>query len=348
MAATNDDEDCCCEHEEHHHHQHQHLHTSEGKQQQQQQLQLPTLDPAEEASAIEKTNRANNICKNLDINIIFKPQIVTQAKSDGGRESIVVEVVYQNNNNFGVYWPYEKFELRSFDMEQVWEEWKDQQQTNEAGEPNKESSTAFNLETALKNKNISENPFLDSEYQLIAQSSKAYLNCLANMEGGSIDPRLRSLFFADRGKLSISLVPMDQNGGEGPWDEEGDELDPFVNDTSELVGKNIKFAVKLHSLELNEDIRASYKDVWIRYATFRYEKENSEPKILNEFMDWSETNTKHYFVDTDEKQIPEEVIEMEACKVFDFENVTAEFAENLQEGFIVFQVFGKVALDLKL
>ena len=37
---------------------------------------------------------------------------------------------------------------------------------------------------------------------------------------------------------------------QGPWDDEDDDLDPFVDDPNDLLGKDITFEVKIGTLQM--------------------------------------------------------------------------------------------------
>ena len=60
------------------------------------------------------------------------------------------------------------------------------------------------------------------------------------------------------GKLQVSIVPLDKNGNEGPWD-----------DDDELKGKEIQFAVKINKMIFEVDLgkggKPKYRDVFVSY-----------------------------------------------------------------------------------
>ena len=71
------------------------------------------------------------------------------------------------------------------------------------------------------------------------------------------------------GKLQVSIVPLDKNGNEGPWDDDNEELDPFVESPDELKGKEIQFAVKINKMIFEVDLgkggKPTYRDVFVSY-----------------------------------------------------------------------------------
>ena len=40
----------------------------------------------------------------------------------------------------------------------------------------------------------------------------------------------------------------------GPWDDEEDDLDPFVDDPNDLLGKDIEFEVKISNVTLDQKL----------------------------------------------------------------------------------------------
>ena len=97
----------------------------------------------------------------------------------------------------------------------------------------------------VENNRKGENPFRVGGCVLIGETN-LWLQSLENMMENVTDCTVLSVNGNAIGKVSAQLSPLDANGKEGPWDDD-DENDPFVEDTTELLGTTIGFKVRINS-----------------------------------------------------------------------------------------------------
>jgi hypothetical protein len=130
------------------------------------------------------------------------------------------------------------------------------------------------------------------------------------------------------GKMHLELNPCDRNGNTGPWDDEEEELDPFVDDPAELLRTQIQFEVKIGNVSLDAahsgvDGVCKYDKIFVRY------KFNAN----DEYEDWSKTQEK-------------------SAETFDLElkfskkhktHVDEEVLQHIQKGKISFQLWGNLS-----
>eukprot|EP01004_Peranema_trichophorum_P003621 NODE_259_length_3123_cov_69.608000_g188_i1.p1 GENE.NODE_259_length_3123_cov_69.608000_g188_i1~~NODE_259_length_3123_cov_69.608000_g188_i1.p1 ORF type:complete len:939 (-),score=219.60 NODE_259_length_3123_cov_69.608000_g188_i1:262-3078(-) len=214
------------------------------------------------AEAERKIDQANIIASDLEKEVIFAPKIYENRLT---KDTDVVVAV-----NFGGFstliWPWAKFNVRLADMVTMWTEWQQMEAMGQDGIPHRDSDS---------------DPFTDKETQLIGEAD-VWLNALANMVEFQANTAVLSYFGQVEGKVRIELQPCDRNGNPGPWKEEEDDLDPFVDDPEELLGKDIIFEVRVHDLTL--DVGGGvcrYKKTFIRYK-FDLSDENEEWSITRE------------------------------------------------------------------
>jgi hypothetical protein len=208
------------------------------------------------AEGDRKIDQANIIATDLGKEIIFAPKLYENRWT---KETNVVVAV-----NFGGFstliWPWEKFNVRLTEMVNMWTEW----EKNPDEVPSRPEDT---------------DPFIDKEPQLIGEAD-IWLNAVANMVEFSAQTSILSHFGQVEGKLSVELQPCDKNGNVGPWDDENDDLDPFVDDPSELLDTEITFEVRVSGVQL--DVGGGvcrYKKTFIRY---KFDIQDSEEE-------WSQT-----------------------------------------------------------
>jgi len=209
------------------------------------------------AEGERKIDQANIIATDLQKEIIFSPKIYENRWTK--QTDVVVAV------NFGGFstliWPWAKFNTRLADMVSMWTEWeKDEEQK-------------------IPSRPEDEDPFIDKEAQLIGEAD-VWLNALANMVEFTAQTSVLSHFGNVEGKMAVELQPCDKNGNCGPWDDEDDDLDPFVDDPSDLADQEIQFEVRVSGVQL--DVGGGvckYKKTFVRYKF----------DIQNEEEAWSQT-----------------------------------------------------------
>eukprot|EP01006_Ploeotia_vitrea_P048702 TRINITY_DN67264_c0_g1_i1.p1 TRINITY_DN67264_c0_g1~~TRINITY_DN67264_c0_g1_i1.p1 ORF type:complete len:940 (-),score=144.81 TRINITY_DN67264_c0_g1_i1:171-2990(-) len=198
------------------------------------------------ADAERKIDQANIIATDLEKEVIFAPKIYENRLT---KETDVVVSV-----NFGGYstftWPWAKFNTRLADMVNMWTEWQAAEVKGEEQKP----------------RELDCDPFVDQDPQLIGEAD-VWLNALANMVEFSAQTSVLSHFGQVEGKMSVELQPCDSNGNTGPWDDDDDDLDPFVDDPQELLGETITFEVWIHGVQL--DVSGGgvckYEKTFVRY-----------------------------------------------------------------------------------
>jgi|Transcript_2891 hypothetical protein len=184
------------------------------------------------AEAEKKVEQANLIATDLEKDISFAPKIFENRTTHDTEVAVHVQMGTQS-----LVWTWGKFCLRIVEMVNVWSEW---QKCEARGE------TMRDLEPA-------EDPFVDIESQLIGETD-VWLNALANMVEFAADTSILSVFGQVQGKMHVEINPCDRNGNTGPWDDEEDDLDPFVDDPNDLLGKDIEFEVKISNVTLDQKL----------------------------------------------------------------------------------------------
>eukprot|EP00998_Keelungia_sp_KM082_P002063 NODE_124_length_2588_cov_70.495733_g120_i0.p1 GENE.NODE_124_length_2588_cov_70.495733_g120_i0~~NODE_124_length_2588_cov_70.495733_g120_i0.p1 ORF type:complete len:580 (+),score=211.56 NODE_124_length_2588_cov_70.495733_g120_i0:758-2497(+) len=200
--------------------------------------------------AEKKVDQANIIATDLGRDVVFSPKIYENRITKSS--DVVAHVQMGQLLNFT--WPWEKFTVRLADMVQMWTEW-------QAAEAKGEE---------MKDREPSEDPFIDMEDQLIGEAD-VWLNALANMVEFSAETSILSIFGQHNGKLSLELNPCDRNGNTGPWEDDDDDLDPFVDNAEDLLDTDINFEVKLTEVKLDETNTVAangicrYEKCYVRY-----------------------------------------------------------------------------------
>lgn len=346
-----------------------------------------------EASAL--TERANKICADLELGIMFSllisPTTTDTSSSDKQEQqqsvnNLFIRVTYPFHNNYTLFWPWMKFQVRMIDIEQIHESWmlslktkQQEQQEQQQEKPEKQTEendkkiekTSDENDTATvtgKNNNIkksdvstnedannnnkteavvvekdvatfplsildkmdySENPFTDCDEHDFVGDGRVWLQPLSNMIETQLDTRMLSPHGDTAGKVFVDIQPLDNKHGKpGPWDEkDGADLDPFVDDPASLVGKKVKFGIKVgRFFEANQE----YRDLFVRYQLIPGE---------TEFFHTSEVSTNTG---------GEAKFDADEMKVFHFDPATAELVEHFKKGWMFVQVFGKVPGKLRL
>lgn len=121
----------------------------------------------------------------------------------------------------------------------------------------------------MRDREPHEDPFVDIESQLLGEAD-VWLNALANMVEFSAETSVLSVFGQVEGKMNLELNPCDKNGNTGPWEDEEEELDPFVDDPNDLLNTNITFEVKITNLAFDPQLAGNeglckYENVFVRY-----------------------------------------------------------------------------------
>ena len=256
------------------------------------------------SDALKKVEQANIISGDLGKDCLFSPKII---KNRTTGEDVVV--VYVNLPTGNLTWPWDKFNVRLVEMVKSWQDWQYCVANDKKYEVAEESD-----------------PFLDNEYQLVGEAD-VWLQSLSNMIDLEVDPLILSVTGAQEGKMKIQVNPLDVNGNEGPWEDDNEDLDPFVESVDELKGKDVQFCVKIPKVTYEVDLSAGgkpkYRDTWIRY---RINDRDTEEE-------WTETTH-----DTSN------AIEAKFDHVKKFKKfVDDDMVRLFTKGKITFQVWGKLA-----
>ena len=200
------------------------------------------------SEALKKVEQANIIAGDLNREAVFSPKIIKNRETQ--EDTVVVHVVLPQGQ---LTWPWDKFNGRLVEMVRVWQQWQ----------------YALSNEQVFEMPKDEENPFVDNGYQLIGEAD-VWLQSLGNMIDLDVSPVVLSPTGVPEGKLQVLVVPLDKNGDEGPWDDDREELDPFVESAEELRGKPIRFAIKIPHLTFEVDLktggRPKFRDVFVRYS----------------------------------------------------------------------------------
>jgi hypothetical protein len=200
------------------------------------------------SEALKKVEQANIIAGDLNVEALFSPKIIKNRETQD--DAVVVHVVLPQGQ---LTWPWDKFNGRLVEMVRVWQQWQ----------------YALANEQAFVMPGDDENPFVDNGYQLIGEAD-VWLQSLGNMIDLDVTPVVLSPTGVPEGKLEVLVVPLDRNGDEGPWEDDREELDPFVESAEELKGKSIRFAIKIPTLTFEVDLKTGgkprFRDVFVRYC----------------------------------------------------------------------------------
>eukprot|EP01059_Diplonema_ambulator_P009951 TRINITY_DN1992_c0_g2_i1.p1 TRINITY_DN1992_c0_g2~~TRINITY_DN1992_c0_g2_i1.p1 ORF type:complete len:944 (+),score=366.07 TRINITY_DN1992_c0_g2_i1:41-2833(+) len=269
---------------------------------------LPVALGHQLSEALKKVEQANIIVTDLKVECGFRPKIVKDRET--GEDAVAVSV---NMPQGLLVWPWEKFVSRLVEMVKIWQEW--------------QYALDNNSEFKLPEPEVS--PFHDFEDQLIGEAD-VWLQSLGNMLEVETAAVIMDPSAGSQGRLHIALSPLDSKGNEGPWEDPGlEDLDPFVDSPSELVGKEISWLVKISKIVfdagdmlMSKSTECKYEKVWVRYKINA--RDLAEP--------WSQTEpSKQACLDPKYNYKKKHT-----CKV------TQEFCKHLEKGFVRFQIWGKV------
>ncbi len=200
------------------------------------------------SEALKKVEQANIIAGDLNVEAVFSPKIIKNRETQ--EDAVVVHVMLPQGQ---LTWHWDKFNGRLVEMVRVWQQWQ----------------YALSNEQQFVMPKDDENPFVDNGYQLIGEAD-VWLQSLGNMIDLDVSPVVLSPTGVPEGKLQVLVVPLDKNGDEGPWEDEREELDPFVESADELKGKPIRFAIKIPHLTFEVDLKTGgkprFRDVFVRYC----------------------------------------------------------------------------------
>eukprot|EP01062_Namystynia_karyoxenos_P053964 TRINITY_DN4404_c0_g1_i2.p1 TRINITY_DN4404_c0_g1~~TRINITY_DN4404_c0_g1_i2.p1 ORF type:complete len:999 (+),score=382.62 TRINITY_DN4404_c0_g1_i2:152-2998(+) len=257
------------------------------------------------SEALKKVEQANIVASDMSKDCRFQPKIVKNRIT--GEAAVVVHVTLPQGN---LTWPWEKFNLRLTDMVRVWQQWQHAQDN----------------ELPFQEPPAEESPFSDAEDQLIGEAD-VWLQSLSNMIEHDSDTSILAPTGVSEGKLAIEINPLDKNGGEGPWEGDREELDPFVDKAQELLGQEIQFVVKIKKLVFDVDIKEGtglpeYDHVWVRYKI----------DLNDEGEDWHRTECDPQCTLTPQFKYVQKHKRL----------VDDKFIRHLEKGRIVFQVWGKL------
>eukprot|EP01062_Namystynia_karyoxenos_P053963 TRINITY_DN4404_c0_g1_i1.p1 TRINITY_DN4404_c0_g1~~TRINITY_DN4404_c0_g1_i1.p1 ORF type:complete len:941 (+),score=367.60 TRINITY_DN4404_c0_g1_i1:100-2922(+) len=255
------------------------------------------------SEALKKVEQANIIATDLNKEISFQPKIIKNRIT--GEDMVVVRVDLPQGE---LTWPWEKFNQRLVDMVRLWQSWQQAQDQDQVWqEPEGES------------------PFSDDEDQLIGESD-VWLQSLGNMIEHEAEVAVLAPTGATQGHIQIEVNPLDKGGGEGPWDGAKEDLDPFVDNVSELLNKEIQYIVKIKKVVFaGEDVvvdgKCRYANCWVRYRVSQIGEE------------WASTDP----VKGQALELPLNFAKKH--KRF----VDADFVQQLEKGRMIFQIWGKLA-----
>eukprot|EP01060_Flectonema_neradi_P010036 TRINITY_DN1717_c0_g1_i1.p1 TRINITY_DN1717_c0_g1~~TRINITY_DN1717_c0_g1_i1.p1 ORF type:complete len:936 (+),score=210.79 TRINITY_DN1717_c0_g1_i1:44-2809(+) len=255
------------------------------------------------SDALKKVEQARIIAADLEKQIAFEPRLVKNRVTD--EDNVVVNVQLPHGV---LVWPWEKFNLRLVEMVRIWQLWQTQIDKGEAFEEPEGDS-----------------PFEDFEPQLIGEAD-VWMASLGNMIENEQDAKINAQVGSQVGRIKLKISPLNDKGEQGPWGDENDEDDPFVDSPEELLGKEISFIVKIASIvfdvDLKEGATCKYEDVWVRYKL-----DNGDPTEHWSSCPQSEGNT---FTPTYDWEKKHSLV------------VDREFIDSLSHRRIVFQVWGKL------
>lgn len=199
------------------------------------------------SEALKKVEQANIIATDLSREALFSPKIIKQRETN--EDVVVVHVSLPEGQ---LLWPWDKFNARLVEMVKSWQQWQ----------------YCVSNDQPFVLPETEENPFIDRGYQLVGEAD-AWLQALGNMIEVEVEPVILSVQAQQVGKLKLVILPLDKNGEPGPFDGDREDLDPFVDDASELKGKEIQFMVCVPKITLEVDLKdggkPKYRDTWIRY-----------------------------------------------------------------------------------
>lgn len=259
--------------------------------------------------AARKVQQANIIANDLSREVAFFPKIYKNRFTDEEDVVVLCKVGVPVYAEF--LWTWAKFESRLVQMTQMWTEW--QQLTAKEGPSAK-----------LPDRPPADDPFVDQDDQRIGEAD-AWLAPLANMLEMEADTALLSPFGNVEGKLRLKIQPCDRNGRPGPFKDD-DEMDPFVDNPEELLGREIQFQINISQCVLNVDVEGGqgcrYEKCYVRYKLDMADDDEA----------WTETpadpsstfNPKFNFTKTHALKVDKEVL------------------AKLQKGRMTFQVWGTV------
>eukprot|EP01059_Diplonema_ambulator_P036057 TRINITY_DN8827_c0_g1_i1.p1 TRINITY_DN8827_c0_g1~~TRINITY_DN8827_c0_g1_i1.p1 ORF type:complete len:942 (+),score=190.00 TRINITY_DN8827_c0_g1_i1:150-2975(+) len=268
---------------------------------------LPTALGHQLSEALKKVEQANIITSDLRKPITFQPRIIKNRVDH--EDNVVVQAQFPQGT---LVWPWEKFNLRLMEMVKIWQLW-------QAAEDKEEEFV----------EPVSEDPpFEDNEPQLIGEAD-VWLQSLGNMIEHEADAALLAPIGEPEGRIQLEIKPLDKNGGEGPWEGDNEDLDPFVDSPEELLNKEIQFIVRvkkvIFDVDLKEGGNCKYERVWVRYKL----------DITDPTEEWNRT---------------EECAESTFTPSFDWCKTHTQFADKdfldlLTTRRIVFQVWGRLKLQ---
>eukprot|EP00667_Euglena_gracilis_P002387 EG_transcript_2387 len=265
--------------------------------------QLPKEMLQRLSEALKKVEQANIIAKDLSKNTEFEVKMFKNRLSGDNDVAVLV-----TNNKGSRIWPWEKFEAKLAGFAAEWERWERFQGMGERYLPPKEK----------------DDPFVDNEAHLIGEAD-IWLQSLANMMEFDCDAPVISVISKTEGRINVSLLPCDRNGGTGPW-EDDDPLDPFVEEPEELLGTTVRFKVQItdviFSTSMDKGGACQFSNTWCRYKwnVADFEEKWTETPVCKE----STFNPKFGFQKEHKLKVDQEVL------------------ERLKGGRIIIQVWGTV------
>eukprot|EP00668_Euglena_longa_P014107 GGOE01018079.1.p1 GENE.GGOE01018079.1~~GGOE01018079.1.p1 ORF type:complete len:918 (-),score=221.74 GGOE01018079.1:271-2829(-) len=263
--------------------------------------QLPKEMLQRLSEALKKVEQANIIAKDLSKNTEFEVKMFKNRLSGDNDVAVLV-----TNSKGSRIWPWEKFEAKLAGFSGEWECWERLQETGERYLPPKEK----------------DDPFVDNEAYLIGEAD-IWLQSLANMMEFDSDAPVISVISKTEGRINVSLLPCDRNGGTGPW-EDDDPLDPFVEEPEELLGTTIRFRLQITDVIFNMEKGSAcqFSNTWCRYKwnVADFEESWTETPVCKE----STFNPKFGFQKEHKLKVDQEAL------------------ERLKAGRIIIQVWGTV------
>ena len=183
-----------------------------------------------------------------------------------------------------------------------------------------------NEETYVK-RHDDRNAFVDNDHQLIGEAD-VWLQSLGNMIEHDATAAILAPTGQSIGQLSVEVNPLDKNNEEGPWEDDREDLDPFVEDPQQLLNQKINCIVKVKKATFDVDLKAAlgqckYCDTFVRYK-------------------FDSSDDSEEFTETPKFPACAVEVEYKSSQKHSI-NVTPPVLKLLVKGRIVFQVYGKIA-----
>eukprot|EP01062_Namystynia_karyoxenos_P026840 TRINITY_DN20735_c0_g2_i1.p1 TRINITY_DN20735_c0_g2~~TRINITY_DN20735_c0_g2_i1.p1 ORF type:complete len:517 (+),score=86.31 TRINITY_DN20735_c0_g2_i1:121-1671(+) len=202
--------------------------------------------------ALELLERANRAAAESGIRARFSAVLKEDARNPSGLSHVLAELP----NGAQRRWAWDTFARRLPQMERIWRQ-PPRSGAAAAAAPAAQicpparsracSSRGLLATPPPEDLPIAGGPYADDADELIGEAA-LFLLPLRNMVDNDARPTV-SIGQHFRGRLQCALCPVDSKGGIGPWEGDQKDLDPFVDDPEELLGRTVQFAVRIAAFE---------------------------------------------------------------------------------------------------